>query len=226
MPAPAPCRAPAARVVDLVVQRVEDYRRAGHLVQPQQVGEREAVFVRLDRHAAARERGQPFEAHREAVQRRRSIAVRPADVHCKYALWPGVERVEQLRLGGDRGGAPRSDRLVGRGERYMQAHVHREADAVRAGQRASLGQQIGALLDLPTELRHVRVGQVRREVVGQPVAADPLLGQVQQYLAHMQQTDAEVRSMFGAPPVARPQPVASQHPHRDPQPDHMRPAPH
>ena len=92
-----------------------------------------------------------------------------------------------------------------------------------ARQRAGLGQQLGALVDLPREGWVALVGQVRRQVVGQPVAADLPLGQVDQHLAHQQQADAQVRRVLGPPPIARAQAGLAQDPHRHAQPDHDAP---
>jgi hypothetical protein len=179
-----------AGIVQLVVQRVEHQRDAQQLVQPQQLGQHKAIFVGLDRHAPPRELGQALEARRKAMQRRRAVAVGAADVQRQHRIGPGAQRVEQLRPRDDRGGPARGQVLIGCGQRHMQAHMHGQADAMQAREPTRLGQQLGALLDLPAELGHVGSIQVGRQVVGQTVAADALLGQVEQQFAQIQQADA------------------------------------
>jgi hypothetical protein len=81
--------------------------------------------------------------------------------------------------------------------------MHGQADALRTRQRARLGQQLGALVDLPGKLRHVGAIEVGRQVVGQAVAADALPGQIEQHFAQVEQADAEMWGLLGAPRVAR-----------------------
>src|SRR5262249_2852468 len=95
-----------------------------------------------------------------------------------------------------------------------------QAYAVLARLSARLGQQIGALINLARELGPALVRQIWRQIVGQPVAADLLLGQVAQHLTQQQQADAQVRRALGPPTIARPQASPAEDTNCYAKPDH------